>query len=92
MSCGIGCRFGLYPTLLWLWCRPAAVAQIRSLAWEIPYAEGVALKREKKRERERKVIVGTSTVAQRAWQHLGSDGTWIQFPSFTEWAKDPALL
>ena len=26
------------PALLWLWCRPAAVAPIRPLAWEPPYA------------------------------------------------------
>ena len=26
VSCGVGCR--LYPTLLWLWCRLAAAAQI----------------------------------------------------------------
>ena len=30
--------------LLWLWCRLAAVAQIRPLAWELPYAMGAALK------------------------------------------------
>ena len=30
--------------LLWLWCRLAAVASIRPLAWEPPYAAGVALK------------------------------------------------
>ena len=29
--------------LLWLWHRPAAAAPIRSLAWELPYATGVAL-------------------------------------------------
>ena len=26
------------PTLLWLWCRPTAVAQIGLLVWELPYA------------------------------------------------------
>ena len=30
--------------LLWLWHRPAAVAPIRPLAWEPPYAAGAALK------------------------------------------------
>ena len=35
------------PVLLWLWCRPAAVALIRPLAWEPPYTAGVALKRQK---------------------------------------------
>ena len=34
--------------LLWLWCRPAAVAPIRPLAWEPPYAMGAALEKEKK--------------------------------------------
>ena len=29
--------------LLWLWCRPAAAALIQPLAWELPYAMGVAL-------------------------------------------------
>ena len=31
--------------LLWLWCRPAAAAPIRPLAWELPYATGAALKK-----------------------------------------------
>ena len=38
------------PALLWLWCRPAAVALIRPLAWELPHASGVALKRPKKKK------------------------------------------
>ena len=33
--------------MLWLWRRPAATAPIRPLAWEHPYATGVALKRQK---------------------------------------------
>ena len=48
MSCGIGSRRGLDPTLLWLWCRPATVALIRPLAWEFPFAMGAALKKKKK--------------------------------------------
>ena len=35
--------------LLWLWCRLAAVAPIRPLAWELPYATGVALKKQEKK-------------------------------------------
>ena len=50
MSCGIGCRHGWDPALLWLWSRLAATAPIRSLAWELPYAVGVGLEKwEKKR-------------------------------------------
>ena len=48
MSRGVGCRHGLYPVVLWLWCRAAAVALIRLLAWELPYARSVALEKEKK--------------------------------------------
>ena len=48
MSCGIGYRRGSDPTLLWLWYRLAAVAPIRPLAWEPPYAVGMALKKTKK--------------------------------------------
>ena len=44
VSCGVGLRHSSDPVLLWLWCRPAATAPIRPLAWEPPYAAGVALK------------------------------------------------
>ena len=61
MSCGVGCRHSSDPALLWLWCRPAAVALIRPLAREPPYAMGTAQemakktkkKKKKKREKER---------------------------------------
>ena len=43
MSCGIGCTRSSDPELLWLWRRPAAIAPIRPLAWEPPYAAGAAL-------------------------------------------------
>ena len=54
MSCGVGCRYGLDLALLWLWCRQAAAALIRPLAWDPPYAEGVALKRQKKKKQKTK--------------------------------------
>ena len=37
--------------LLWLWCRRAAAAPVRPLAWERPYATGEALKRKKKKKK-----------------------------------------
>ena len=46
MSCGVDNSRGSDPALLWLWCRPAATAPIRPLAWEPPYAAGVVLKRQ----------------------------------------------
>ena len=44
VSCGVGRRCGSDPTLLWLWCRLAAVAPILPLAWGLPYAMGAVLK------------------------------------------------
>ena len=46
--CGIGHRCGLDPALLWLWRRLEATAPIQPLAWELPYATDVALKKQKK--------------------------------------------
>ena len=55
VNCGVGCRDGSDPALLWLCCGPAATAPIRSLAWEPPYAMGAALKKKpKKKKKERK--------------------------------------
>ena len=51
MSCGVGRSHSLDLMLLWLWYRLAAVAVIRPLAWELPYAVGAALKRKKKKIR-----------------------------------------
>ena len=54
MSCGVGCRLSLELALLWLRCKSADVAPIRSLAWEPPYDTGAALKKEntKKKKKE----------------------------------------
>ena len=43
---------------LWLWCRLAAVALIRPLAWEPPCAMSVALKRQKTKKRKKKCLNG----------------------------------
>ena len=50
MSCGVGCSCSWDPALLWLWCRPAATAPIRPLAWEPPYAVGEALEMAKRQK------------------------------------------
>ena len=54
MSCDVGRRRGSDPALLWLWCWPAAVALIRLLAWETPYAVGVAQKKTKDKKKKKK--------------------------------------
>ena len=35
-----------------MWCRPAAIAPIRPLGWEPPYAVGAALKKDKEKKKE----------------------------------------
>ena len=62
MSCGVVCRFGSDPTLLWLWWRLAAIAPIRPLAWEPPYAAGAALGKTKK--------IKNKNIGQINWSHI----------------------
>ena len=50
MSWGVDPRRGSDPELLWLWCRPAATALIRPLAWEPPYAAGSGPSKDKKKK------------------------------------------
>ena len=52
LSCGVGCRRNSDTPLLWLWCRPIAIAQIQPLAWELPYTMGAALQKQKNRKKE----------------------------------------
>ena len=46
----MGHRHSLDPELLWLWQRPVATAPIRPLAWEPPYAVGVAQEKTKRQK------------------------------------------
>ena len=57
MSCGVGFRHGLELALLWLWRRLAAIVPIQPLAWELPYAVGVALKKGKEEKRKETPIL-----------------------------------
>ena len=54
--CELWCRCGSDLALLWLWHRPAATTPIRPLAWELPYAVGVALKKTREKEKVIKVM------------------------------------
>ena len=68
MSCGIGHRCGLDLVLLWLWRRPAATVLIISLAWEPPYAVGVALKGQKTKKKKKGVSLGVPIMVQ--WEQI----------------------
>ena len=61
MSYGVGCRRGLDLTLLWLWHRPAVIAPIRPVAWELLYAMGGALKRQKSIKKKKKELQSLSS-------------------------------
>ena len=52
--------------LLWLWCRFAAVALIRPLAWEPPYAVGAGLKKTK---RKKKKMISNQRVLKNGVSH-----------------------
>ena len=54
MSCGVGRRRGSDLALVWLWHRPGSTAPTDPLAWEPPYAVGVALKRTKDKKERKK--------------------------------------
>ena len=62
MNCGVGSRRGSDLVLLWLWHRLMVTAPIEPLAWESPYAVGVALERpkykKKKKKKKKKRIYG----------------------------------
>ena len=67
------------PALLWLWCRPVAIAPIKPLPWEPPYALGAALEKAK---RKKNTISITQVLQYNA----------IYFHSNTQFYKIPPIL
>ena len=61
------------PTLLWLWHRLVAIVLIRPLAWEPPYAIGVALEKakrpKKKTKKKKKGMLVQFSVSQNFFYH-----------------------
>ena len=80
MNGGVGCRRGSDPELLWLWCRPVAIALIQPLAWEPPYAVGATLKRQTKKPPQK---TQTRDYKKRKGDYPGQRGyTYLFFLSF----------
>ena len=88
MTCAVGLKRGMDLVLLWLWCRLAAVAPIRPLAQELPYAVGEALQskinklKKKKGEKERN---------SSWWSHKTFFKSDIGVPWWPRGVKDPVL-
>ena len=70
-------RLGSQILWLWLWLWLAAIAPIRPLAWEPPYAAGAALKRQKIKNKKKK--------------RSKEDAKSRRIPGLAQWVKDPAL-
>ena len=73
MSCGVGRRRSSDLAPLWLWCRLAAIAPIRPLAWEPSYAAGAApgqktKKKKKKEEEEKRKKAKVKAVTYSTWR------------------------
>ena len=85
MSYGVGPRRGLDPALLWLWYRPPARAPIWPLARELPYATGVALKKQQtnkqKQTNKNKPQVIQELACESTHKHMFSckGDSWIHF-------------
>ena len=72
MSWDVGCTHDWDPVLLW--CRPVATAPIRPLAWEPPYAVGVAQEITKKKKKRKKNLI---TGMVNPWDNTTTDSSHI---------------
>ena len=91
MSCGVGCRHGSDPALLWLWRRPVATAPIRPLAWEPPYAAGAAQRNSKKTKKKKKIEIRVPVVAQWLTNPTRNHELAGSVPALAQRVNDPAL-
>ena len=83
------------PALLWLWCRPAAVAPTAPLVWKPPYALGSALKSKKEgrltvpKKKKKKEVPILSQWFRNPTSIHEDEGS---IPGLHQWVKYLALL
>ena len=79
--------------LLWLWCRLAAAAPIRPLAWELPWAEGAGLKKKSEKIKNKKIVELPKKKKKSASHVLIAHWVWVctflerQFIAFTGFSR-----
>ena len=83
------------PVLMGLWCRPAATAPILPLAWEPPYAAGVAqeiTKKTKNKNKKHSDIIGVPIMVQWLTNPTRNHEVADSIPGLAQCVNDPALL
>ena len=85
------------PALLWDWGRLVATAPIQPLAWEPPYASGVALEKGKKTKTKQNKTkktknLGVPIMAQWLMNPSRNHEVAGSIPGLAQWVKDLALL
>ena len=77
VSCGVGLRHGSDPSMLWLWCRPAAIALIRPLTGNFHMLQVWPLKGKKKKTQSLQTINAGEGVEKREPSYtVGSNVNW----------------
>ena len=62
MNCSVGRSRVSDLVLLWLWCWLVATSLTGILAWEAPYAMGMALERQKQKQPHNKMVITESVI------------------------------
>ena len=77
MSCGVGCKHGSDPVLLWFWRRPVATPPISPLAWEPPYATGFGPRKTQKRPKKKKKDANKLICRTETDSHILKTNLWL---------------
>ena len=84
MSCGVVCRRGSDPELLWLWCRLEATTPTGPLAWESPYTEGAVGPKRKKDKTNKQTNVALAIMETLLHRQ-------VPVPAMAQWVKESTL-